>query len=138
MIGDAVAARDWKPRLHTAAQDIAHAGQMIERGWVTVAEIDDAVVGFLAREGGFVHALFVSDDAQGRGVGAALLAAAKDEAMDLTLWTFQANLGARRFYAREGFVEIARGDGRGNDERLPDVQLYWTRAGAKAKEAAHG
>ena len=44
----------------------------------------------------------------------------------LTLWTFQANDGARRFYAREGFREVEFTDGAGNAEKLPDVRLEWT------------
>ena len=42
----------------------------------------------------------------------------------LTLWAFVANEGALRFYAREGFVEVARTDG-DNEEGLPDVMLRW-------------
>ena len=42
----------------------------------------------------------------------------------LTLWTFVANEGARRFYAREGFVEVGRTEGE-NEEGLPDVLLAW-------------
>ncbi len=33
----------------------------------------------------------------------------------LTLWAFQQNGAALRFYAREGFAEIARTDGAGNE-----------------------
>jgi hypothetical protein len=40
------------------------------------------------------------------------------------LWTFVANAGARRFYAREGFVEARRTEGE-NEEGLPDVLLTW-------------
>ena len=28
----------WMPRIHTRAEDLAHAGDLITRGWVTVAE----------------------------------------------------------------------------------------------------
>lgn len=38
-----------------------------------------------------------------------------------------ADLPARAFHARMGFTEIARTDGTGNDEGLPDVQLEWRR-----------
>ena len=43
----------------------------------------------------------------------------------LELWTFQANTRAIAFYRREGFVEAARTDGSGNDEKLPDLRLVW-------------
>jgi GNAT superfamily N-acetyltransferase len=43
----------------------------------------------------------------------------------LVLWTFQANSAAIAFYLREGFVEIERTDGAGNEEGLPDVRMIW-------------
>ena len=49
----------------------------------------------------------------------------KARAGRLWLWTFQANLGAQRFYLREGFAEVRRTDGAGNDEGLPDIQYHW-------------
>lgn len=131
MITEAVAARAWKPRLHTGAEDIAHAGQLIDRGWVTVfCEADDTPVGFLAREDGFIHALFVAARAQRRGVGGALLRDAQSRADRLDLWTFEANAGARRFYRRHGFEVVARSTG-DNEEGLPDIRFRWQRAGAK-------
>jgi hypothetical protein len=39
-----------------------------------------------------------------------------------SLWTFQANLGARRFYERHGCRQVRRTDG-DNEENLPDI-LY--------------
>ena len=48
------------------------------------------------------------------------------------LWTFVANAPARRFYAREGFVEVRRTGGE-NEEGLPDVLLKW-RAGVTGGE----
>ena len=52
-------------------------------------------------------------------------AEAKAACPHLTLYTFQANLPAQQFYAREGFTEIARSDGAENDEHLPDLRLLW-------------
>ena len=63
------------------------------------------------------------------GIGAALIAAAKAARPEgLLLWTFVANEGARRFYAREGFVESGRTEGE-NEEGLPDVLLDLAAAG---------
>jgi hypothetical protein len=39
-----------------------------------------------------------------------------------------ANEGARRFYARQGFVEIGRSEGE-NEEGLPDVLFRWRETG---------
>ena len=133
MITDAVTARPWKPRLHSAAQDIDHCGRMIDRGWVTVAERDGRVLGFVARQDDDVQALFVAQDAQGAGIGSALLTQAKQARDRLVLWTFLANAGARRFYDRHGFAELERGDGSGNEEGLPDVRLEWRRPAPQEK-----
>ena len=43
-----------------------------------------------------------------------------------SLWTFQQNLRARRFYERHGFVAVEETDGLGNEERAPDVRYLWT------------
>jgi GNAT superfamily N-acetyltransferase len=117
------------PRLHSRAQDVAFAGRMIDIGWVTVAESGPqrTLCGFLARDQVELNALFVEAAARGSGIGTALLEQAKAECDRLSLWTFEVNSGARRFYQRHGFRETARGDGSGNEEGLPDVRLEWRR-----------
>lgn len=127
IISQAVTAATWKPRLHSSVEDIAHAGRMIDKGWITVAELDGRIAGFLAREGDYIHSLYIADHAQGRGVGSALLTAAKEGRDRLDLWTFQQNRGAQRFYRREGFVAGEETDGQHNDEGLPDIRFTWTR-----------
>jgi len=44
------------PKLHSAAEDVAHAGHMIGRGWVQVIERGGAVCGFMARNEAEIHA----------------------------------------------------------------------------------
>ena len=116
---------DWMPRIHTRAEDLSFAGHMIEQGWVTVAEDDSGIQAFAARNGADVHALYVARAAQGQGVGAALLTHMQAATDHLTLWTFQANRGAQRFYLRHGFAEVERTDGARNDEGLPDIRYDW-------------
>ncbi|MEM6760913.1 MAG: GNAT family N-acetyltransferase [Pseudomonadota bacterium] len=120
----------WMPRLHSRAQDISFAGDMIARGWVQVAITRSGVAGFLARDQAEVHALYVARAARRCGVGAALLTAAQAHARMLRLWTFQANVGAQAFYAAHGFREVQRSDGSRNDEGLPDIELTWEREAA--------
>ncbi|ASP23153.1 putative acetyltransferase [Antarctobacter heliothermus] len=134
MITEAVEAHAWKPRLHSAAQDIAHTGKMIDRGWVTVAELGSAVAAFIARDGNEVDALFVATWAQGQGLGTALLEDAKTHTDRLELWTFQENTGAQRFYLQQGFDEVARTDGDKNEEGLPDIRYLWQRPTAPLPE----
>lgn len=120
----------WMPRQHSAAEAVAFCAMMIDRGWVTVAVVEGGatgpgIAGFLARDGEEIHALYLAPDQTGQGIGRLLLDDAKARAGRLWLWTFQANLGAQRFYLREGFAEVRRTDGAGNDEGLPDIQYHW-------------
>ncbi len=114
----------WMPKLHSPAEDLGFAQHLIASRTTRVLRGPD-VMGFLARAGEEVEALYLAPEARGQGYGAHLLAEAKAACPRLTLYTFQANLPAQRFYARQGFTELARSDGAGNDERLPDLRLVW-------------
>jgi L-amino acid N-acyltransferase YncA len=127
ILSDWIDETDWMPRLHSRDEDHGFAARLIAEMQVMVAEARGQPVGFLARREHFVHALYLSAAARGRGIGRRLLAAAQDVADELTLWTFQANHAAREFYAALGFREVETGDGAGNDEGLPDVRLAWRR-----------
>ena len=118
----------WLPRVHSAAEEIMYAGDMIDAGWVRVAKVDGRVVGFIARHENRVHALYVLPEAQDKGVGTALLQDAKKECDTLRLWSYQANAPAARFYGLRGFIEIERTDGAENEAGLPDIHFEWTRA----------
>ena len=115
----------WLPRIHTAAEEIMYAEQMIDAGWVNVARKDGKVGGLLARWDNEVVALYVLPEAQESGIGTALLDAAKEECSHLGLWSYQANTGATRFYNKRGFRQVARTDGSGNDVGLADIRFEW-------------
>lgn len=117
----------WLPRVHSAAEEINFAGQMIEAGWVKVARVEDRVVGFIARHETEIYALYVLPEMHDKGVGTALVDDAKGECDFLALWSYQANTSASRFYGLRGFVEIDRTDGQGNDAKLPDIRFEWTK-----------
>lgn len=119
----------WMPRIHTRAEDIAHADMMVRQGWVTVSE-NETINGFLARDGDDIHALYIAPDARGQGVGSRLLIDAMHKNDQLSLWTLQANTRAQAFYERHGFTEVERTDGTGNDEGLPDIRYHWQRTDA--------
>lgn len=75
----------------------------------------------------WIEHLYIDRDFSGRGLGTRLLELAKQElAGDIQLWTFQSNLGARRFYERHGFeaVQTTEGD---NEEGAPDVRYLLRR-----------
>ncbi len=93
---------------------------------VWLAEDDGRAVGFMALgPDGVLDHLYVDGDHTGHGLGARLLGLARDaHPTGLALWTFAANTGARRFYARHGFVEVGGTDG-DNDEGEPDIRMEW-------------
>lgn len=93
---------------------------------VWVLETEGAgVVGLLVLEEGWIDQLYLAPEWTGRGLGSRLLALAKAERpAGLDLWTFQSNLGARRFYDRHGFVAVTMTDG-DNEEGAPDVHYRW-------------
>ena len=116
---------------------LAHTDDEV-RGWIRdrlipeqetwVAVDGGLVVAILALEPGWLNQLYVAPDHLGQGIGRRLLDLAKErQPRGLTLWTFQANDRARRFYERNGFVavECTEGD---NQEGQPDVRYEWARS----------
>ncbi|WP_315830910.1 GNAT family N-acetyltransferase [Bradyrhizobium prioriisuperbiae] len=88
---------------------------------------DAAMTGIIAFRDGWIDQLYVLPDAQGRGIGLALLGIAQRAFDRLQLWTFQCNAPARRFYEARGFALVEMTDGAGNEEREPDARYLWTR-----------
>lgn len=116
---------EWIPRVHAHDDVERHYRDVVlkeRKVWVCGESVD----GFLAFDGKdrMVTALYVAQPGNGRGK--ALLDHVKNQETGLSLWTFVANERARRFYARESFLEVERTDG-DNEEGLPDVQLAWDR-----------
>jgi GNAT superfamily N-acetyltransferase len=73
--------------------------------------------------------LYVDAEFSRRGLGSRFLELAKHEFPGgLQLWTFQSNVGARRFYERHGFVPVQWTDG-DNEEGAPDVRYEWKPTG---------
>lgn len=118
----ALASFDWMRMVHTPGEDLAFvAGTVLARQRVTVAETDEAIVGFVAVSGEWVEQLYLDPGWTGRGIGSRLLTQAIASLTVVKLYCFQSNTGARRFYERHGFrVEALRG-GANNEEGLPDI-----------------
>ena len=73
-----------------------------------LAEEAGRAVGFVGSSPGWVEQLYVLPEAQGRGVGSALLGAAVERRraagdIELRLWTLEANEAGRRFYESRGW-----------------------------------
>jgi GNAT superfamily N-acetyltransferase len=114
------------PALHTPAEDIDFFTGLLERAAVAVATVEGRIVGFSAVAGGWLDHLYVEPAHQRQGIGSALLDRAKVANPDgLTLWVFEPNAGAQALYSAAGFIELERTDGRGNDEGVPDIKMFW-------------
>lgn len=83
--------------------------------------------GHIALLPGWIDHLYVDPEHNGKGIGSALVSIAQREQSSLRLYTFQANVRARSFYERHGFIieELTNGDR--NEEKMPDVTYYWKR-----------
>ncbi|KTS13191.1 acetyltransferase, partial [Methylobacterium indicum] len=90
----------------------------------------ETMSGVIAFRDDWIEQLYVLPDAQGRGIGGALLAIAQQAVDRLQLWTFQRNARARSFYEARSFVVVERTDGSRNEEKEPDVRYLWTRVAA--------
>ena len=116
------------PPVHPDDDARAHFAELLvptREVWLA-GDDDGAVVGVLVLGDTELEQLYVVPERTGQGVGAALLRRAQElRPGGLSLWTFSSNDGARRFYARHGFVDVDRTDGSGNEERAPDVRLAW-------------
>lgn len=130
ILSDWIDETPWMPRIHTPEENRGFGRMVIDKTDVSVARVDGQVVGFIAQRLGFIHSLYMTRLARGQGIGKQLLDCAKSQQDALELRSFQANMNARKFYARHGFVEVEQTDGRANDEKLPDVRLIWARSQA--------
>lgn len=92
-----------------------------------VAEAAGAgVVGLMVLDGESLSQLYLAPEWRGRGIGDRFVALAKERRpRGLSLWTFQVNEPAHRFYERHGFLAAESTDGSGNEEREPDVRYVW-------------
>jgi len=91
-----------------------------------VAQRNGQVAGFCAREDDNITGLYVTGSARNLGVGKRLLDLAKEDRDWIRVWAYEANRHARRFYRREGLVEICREVEPGSG--LMNVEHRWHRA----------
>ena len=97
-----------------------------ELGWI--AEKANSVCGFCVRTDDNITGLYVAQGARNSGVGKRLLDLAKADRAWITVWAYELNTQARRFYRREGLVEVSREMERYEDGVcLMDVEHRWTR-----------
>lgn len=115
------------PLAHTDDQVRAWIRDVVVPGQETWVAVEGGrTVGIMVVGPGDLDQLYVAPDRLGRGIGRRLLAKAKERTPGgLSLYTFQVNGAARRFYERNGFTIDHLGDGTGNEEGQPDVRYVW-------------
>ncbi|MER2154023.1 MAG: GNAT family N-acetyltransferase [Solibacillus sp.] len=92
---------------------------------IDIVLIDDKVVGMIAYNDREISQLYIHIDYQGFGIGQILLDNAKElSSGKLTLYTFEVNENARRFYEKNGFR--IRSKGHEKEENLTDILYEWT------------
>lgn len=96
----------------------------VDTSWV--CEEYGKVVGFCVRQDDNITGLYVSCDTRTRGIGKHLLGMAKVDRDWITVWAYEQNPRARKFYRREGCVEISRELEEATG--LVDVEHRWTKA----------
>jgi chorismate mutase/GNAT superfamily N-acetyltransferase len=116
------------PARHTDVENRAWFAQRLagDTHEVWVAEREGELVGYAMLTSAWLEHLFVRPGATGRGVGSLLLDLVKSLRPDgFSLWVFESNVAAQRFYRRHGLVALERTDGRANEERSPDIRMAW-------------
>jgi putative acetyltransferase len=97
------------PQLHTPQEDLEFFREKIfPRHDLTIALMGGTIAGYSAVSPGWLEQLYVLPQCQGSGVGALLLARAKEGQAAFQLYVFQKNLRARRFYEKHGLQLVRK------------------------------
>ena len=99
--------------------------EMLPQAEVYVYETETGIQGFLGLNGEYIEGIFVSEEAQSRGIGKLLLNHAKGRKSALRLNVYQKNMRAIRFYQREGFQIQREGLDAATGE--PEYEMLWRR-----------
>jgi len=109
---------------------------VLPRREVWVVDRGGELVALMVLDRNWIDQLYVEPSMWGMGMGGALVEYAMGlRPAGLKLWTFQSNLGARRFYEARGFFVTAMTAG-DNEERAPDVCYEWS--SSRSRPAGRG
>lgn len=106
-------------------RNFASVKEMLPQAEVYVYEDEKGIQAFLGLSGEYIEGIFVSEEAQSRGIGKLLLNHAKGRKSALRLNVYQKNMRAIRFYQREGFQIQREGLDAATGE--PDYEMLWRR-----------
>jgi ribosomal protein S18 acetylase RimI-like enzyme len=115
----------WQKEIHSFDNHVHFLNHILPEVFqVDLVLVDDKVVGMIAYNESEINQLYIHTSYQGIGIGEMLLNRAKEQSSGvLTLFTFEINEKARRFYEKHGFKIIGRGHE--NEENLPDILYEW-------------
>ena len=101
---------------------------ILRKNHVWVVDADDGPVAFMAMDNDFIDQLYVHPDFQQQRIGETLLNFARTKSPEhIWLYTLQANVNARRFYEKNGF--IAEKFGMSPPPELePDIEYHWRKS----------
>jgi ribosomal protein S18 acetylase RimI-like enzyme len=101
---------------------------------VAIDPATSAIAGFMTLEDAEIEHLFVHVDFQRQGLGSQLIDQAKAELEHLTLFTFERNKTAQKFYEHHNFVITDRGYAVAREnpwstsrDQLADIKYEWRR-----------
>ena len=101
---------------------------LLKKEDVYVAIDAGKIVGYGAWRDGRLSHLYVHPSSQRRGVGTLLFKqATRAMPAGFSFWVFKRNAAGRAFYEKLGCTLVRETDGRGNEEREPDVEYRWGR-----------
>lgn len=114
-----------KKEMHSFESHVNFLNQILPREFtVELATVAEKVVGIIAYDRSQINQLYIHSGYQNTGIGKKLLDRAKEQSNGtLTLYTFEVNKIAQRFYEKNGFVSIGRGSD--NEENLTDIKYEW-------------
>ena len=116
------------PIVHTPSEISQFFTKLISDGNIYIAKKDDSIQGFMEIKDGWLNHLYVTPIFQNTKIGTLLLSKAKEiSPQGLSLWVFEENKDAMRFYEREGFIMVEKREKKTakNEERLPDRKYNW-------------
>lgn len=121
----------YDPTQRSPDETVAAYLQAFDHGAVAWGAFDaSAMVGHMMLAPGWIEHLYVEPERHGQGVGRALLDRAQAEQDDLQLYSYQANVRARRMYEAAGFRVEEFGLDPNHSEHAPNVRYRWRRAPA--------
>lgn len=135
IVNDWIDESEFMPRIYSREKIASFFSPgLLESRQILVAENSDCNEGGDARIVGYlsvdhdrhIHALYLRPDARGRGIGSALMEAARESyPNDLQLNVHLPNLRAQKFYKRHGFVEIDQVPAEQTDEGVAELRMRW-------------